>query len=268
MQCYLISNITRNPRPNSNEKGVYTLKEEYLNSYSPYFYHYVKSEKTKSEEQQLSLKTNPNEKFFKPSALPKLRTTFNRIENLLDSEVLIQICFTVLNRCLSKSKYFSDGQLAKVLHLIGLALHKEKQDIDANIKNKIKLYEFKFLEKTVQEKTDNNNLIELINKVVAAVTTNQYKLLSQWILEYAQSLKDQKFATQVESSELSQGGSEQTESVGSESTSGPRRSGSPEDGGIGKEKRKNLLAEKRRAKILAQLNKQQKNFIQNNKVSG
>ena len=141
--------VFKSPRPNSNEKGVYTLREEFLAQYSPYFYHYAKAEKTKSEEQQLSLKTRENDKFFKPCSLPRVRQAFGAIEHLLDSDLFIQICATVLKRSLDKaSKCYSDGQLAKVLHLIGLALHKEKNDIDDNANNAIKLYRFKFLEKT------------------------------------------------------------------------------------------------------------------------
>lgn len=103
------------PRPNSNEKGVYSLKEEYRAQYSPYFYHYVKAEKTKSEEEQLGLKARESDKFFKPCAPPRVRPTFGAIEHLLDSHLFIQICVTVLKRSLDKTtRYFSDGQLAKV----------------------------------------------------------------------------------------------------------------------------------------------------------
>jgi E3 ubiquitin-protein ligase UBR2 len=253
--------VFKPPRPSSNEKGVYTLREQFHAQYSPYFYHYVKAEKTKSEEAQLALKTRDSDKFFKPSPLPRLRSTFAAIEHLLDADLFIKICVTVLRRSLDKTCwYFSEGQLAKVLHLIGLALHKEKIDIDDNAKNTIKMYTFKFLEKTVQ-KSSKPNLLELLAECSSQLVTNQYKLLSMWILDYTQALKDKKF---VSESSLSEAAASPDETASTSS----RRSNSPtEDGGVQKEKRKNLVAEKRRAKILAQLNKQQKNFIQNNKVS-
>ncbi len=37
----------RNSAPSSTAKGVYELKPEYQSCYSPYFYHYSRSEKTK-----------------------------------------------------------------------------------------------------------------------------------------------------------------------------------------------------------------------------
>lgn len=255
--------VFKNPRPNSNEKGVYMLKDEYRSKYSPYFYHYIKSEKTKSEEQQLSLKTSINEKFFKPCDLPSFRAPFGNIEKLLQSDIFIQIIITVFQRCLNKSKLYSDGQLAKVLHLMGLALHKEKLDIGKNKSNKT--YEFNFLEKSVLDMDSELNLINLLNKVILTITTNQYKLLSMWILEYAQSLKNLKFETISKGVELMQTSEESTE-LGQESSAKTSESLGADDVGVQKEKRKNLIAEKRRAKILAQLNKQQKSFIQNNKV--
>lgn len=146
-----------------------------------------------------------------------------------------------------------------MLHLVGLALHKENSDIEDNAKNTIKLYTFKFLEKAVQTETK-PSLLELLGECSSQLVTNQYKLLSLWILEYTHSLKDRKF---VSESSTSSTAADTGDTAGTS-----RRSGSPtEDGGVQKEKRKNLVAEKRRAKILAQLNKQQKNFIQNNKVS-
>lgn len=110
--------VFKNSAPTSNAKGVYELKEEYANYYSPYFYHYVKAEKTKSEEYQLSLKKNEKEKFFKPSRLPSLTELFAHIPHLLDSDVFIRILFTILKRFLNKSKFSSEGQLARVSLLL------------------------------------------------------------------------------------------------------------------------------------------------------
>lgn len=114
--------VFKNPRPNSNEKGVYELKEDQRASYSPYYYHYVKSEKTKSEEEQLALCKQANEKFFKPSELPALRDTFANIDKLLESDMFIQIVFCVLRRAISKFNLHSDGQLAKVCKILTIEM--------------------------------------------------------------------------------------------------------------------------------------------------
>ena len=132
-----------------------------------------------------------------------------------------------------------------------MALHQEKLDID---KSDSTASGFKFLEKTVlatlnqtDETSENTNLIKLLNKVVCASTTDQYRLLAMWNLEYAQRLTN--LRTKV-------GGKQ---GAGDES---PKETQSEE---LQKEKRKNVIAEKRRAKVLAQLNQQQKKFIQSHK---
>lgn len=128
----------RGSAPNSNAKGVYELKQEYQDFYSPYFYHYTRTEKTKvcfefyskikiilkrnhlffyskkSEEYQLSLKKSDKEKFFKPPKLPPLSDLYTNMRHLLDSDVFVRIVFCTLRRIASKSKYASEGQLVRV----------------------------------------------------------------------------------------------------------------------------------------------------------
>ncbi len=239
--------VFRNPRHNSSEKGVYELKDEYRKNYSPYFYHYIKSEKTKSEEEQLSQIKLENDKFFRPCELPKLKKPFEKIDFLLSSDTFIQIVFCVLKRALSNSSTFSDGQLAKILHLIGLAFHREKQEIDSNSEL------FNFISKTCNN--DDENLLILLKRVQEMATTaEQFKLLCNWLIDYGQILKRSKFSKMI---------TDESSIVQARTSNSP-----PSDsGGTIKDKRKsNVIAEKRRAKILAQLNKQQKNFMQNNKV--
>ncbi len=254
--------VFRNPRHNSSEKGVYELKDEFRKSYSPYFYHYVKSEKTKSEEEQLGLQKSPNEKFFKPCELPKLKQPFAAIDHLLDSDLFVQIVLCVLKRGLAKSSLFSDGQLAKVLHLIGLAFHREKQDIDSNTGINNTEWGFNFISKACISESDEENLLSLVDRVQEVATTaEQYKLLCRWLGDYGHALKGSKFSKMTATTT--------TTTVEDISAAQARSSNSPpsDSGGIVKDKRKaNVIAEKRRAKILAQLNKQQKNFIQNNKA--
>ena len=139
------------------------------------------------------------------------------------------------------------------MHLIGLALHQEKLEIDKSDSTESG---FKFLEKTVlvtlnktDETSENTNLIKLLNKVISASTTDQYKLLAMWNLEYAQRLTN--LRTKIHAENGKQAGDESPKETQTEE--------------LQKEKRKNVIAEKRRAKVLAQLNQQQKKFIQSHK---
>jgi len=137
--------VFKTSAPTSQAKGVYELKEEYLQMYSPYFYHYVRSDKTKSEEQQLSLKKNEKDKFFKPARLASLTKLFEKMTNLLtklfekmtnllDSDIFVRITFTIIKKFINKSKYSSEGQLARVIYFYYFYYsHTEYTDFHTNI---------------------------------------------------------------------------------------------------------------------------------------
>lgn len=145
-------------------------------------------------------------------------------------------------------------------------MYEEQNDVDQTEESK-----FKFLDKTVSNlkimtlktssatdlfaiksfKSDgsNLNLFKQLEDLIAIESlADQYKLLATWLNDYAKRLVKLKSKlsgeqTSKEEAEISDEQSEETQA---------------------KEKRKNLIAEKRRAKIMAQLNQQQKNFIRNN----
>ncbi len=170
--------------------------------------------------------------------------------------------------------------------MIGLALYEEQNDLDKNFVNENATYTFKFLEKSVSNskkslfsiksfKTD-ETLLKILNETISTVTTEPYKLLAVWILDYAQKLlklkskideqKQQAFAST--SSFTTSGGADEarsSSSLSNELLGQTSAQASMETEQMQKEKRKNLIAEKRRAKILAQLNKQSTNFIESNK---
>jgi hypothetical protein len=264
----------KNSTSSSTSKGVYELKPEYQSYYSPYFYHYVKSERTKSEEYQLSLKKEEKDKFFKPPRLPPLTNLFKNLIHLLDSDLFIRIVFIILRRFNNKSNLGSEGQLIRLLHLIGLALHEEQDDVDKNFDsfntNETASCNFKFLEKTILNNPNSSNkkstslfsiksfktednLTKMLNETVKVLTTESYKHLANWILDYSQRLLklkhkiDQQKQNNTEDTAKISTASQLTEQEASDEIT----------------KRKNLIAEKRRAKIMSQMNKQQKDFIKN-----
>jgi hypothetical protein len=177
----------------------------------------------------------------------------------------------------------------KLLHLIGLALYEEQNDLDKNFVNENATYTFKFLEKSISNsekslfsiksfKTD-ETLLKTLSETIETVTTEPYKLLAVWILDYSQKLlklktkiDEQKQLTFASTTSFNTSGSG-TGAVQDEARSSSSLSNEPQTSSqasmeteqMQKEKRKNLIAEKRRAKIMAQLNKQSNNFIESNK---
>ncbi|CAF0875440.1 unnamed protein product [Brachionus calyciflorus] len=250
-------------KTSTTSRGVYELKEEYQIYYSPYFYHYSRSDKSKSEEYQLSLKKDESLKFFKPPRHPPLTPIFSNITHLLDCDVFIKLILCILRRQAQKSKLVTDGIILRILHLIGLALHEEQDDIDTNVQDQATMtYKFKFLEKSILNnnkksslfsiksfKTE-DNLLKILTDLIAMPNNEAFKNLAKWINEYSQKLLQLKH-------KIDQQKTQSTEE-------GP--SSIQEEEKALKEKRKNEIAEKRRAKIMAQLNLQSKIFIEKNMI--
>uniref|UniRef100_A0A6E8V8A1 E3 ubiquitin-protein ligase n=1 Tax=Anopheles coluzzii TaxID=1518534 RepID=A0A6E8V8A1_ANOCL len=116
-------------KPNSAEKrGVYILKPEYNSWYNLYFYHYSKEDKSRSEERQRLQKKEKNELVCcPPPTLPKLTQIFSTIPTLLQCDVMLKVMHVVMTRALDlRSVSFTEGQLQRVLHLIGYALQEEE----------------------------------------------------------------------------------------------------------------------------------------------
>uniref|UniRef100_A0A0A9XCN8 E3 ubiquitin-protein ligase n=1 Tax=Lygus hesperus TaxID=30085 RepID=A0A0A9XCN8_LYGHE len=109
-------------------KGVYEIKNEYLDRYNVFFYHYTKEELSKSEEVQRKLRKSVNGlECCPPPVLPPLTDAFSMVSNLLQCDVMLHIMNITLDRAINlRARSFSEAQLHKVLHLIGYALHEEE----------------------------------------------------------------------------------------------------------------------------------------------
>ncbi|XP_041778296.1 E3 ubiquitin-protein ligase UBR1 [Anopheles merus] len=125
----VIDDVAVFEKPNSAEKrGVYILKPEYNSWYNLYFYHYSKEDKSRSEERQRLQKKEKNELVCcPPPTLPKLTQIFSTIPTLLQCDVMLKVMHVVMTRALDlRSVSFTEGQLQRVLHLIGYALQEEE----------------------------------------------------------------------------------------------------------------------------------------------
>lgn len=183
------------------------------------------------------------------------------MNHLLDCDVFIKIVFCLLRRQINKSKLCTDGQIQRLLHLVGLALYEEQDDVDKNIQTleSNQAYLFKFLEKSVLNKKKNSlfsiksfktedNLVKLLENLINISNNESYKQMAVWINDYALKLLKLKHKIdQQKSQHICEGTSKVEEEKAMT------------------EKRKNEIAEKRRAKILAQLNLQSKKFIESHK---
>ena len=158
------------------------------------------------------------------------------------------------------------------MHLVGLALHEEQADIDSQENLENPTYSFKFIEKSIinfkrpssglfsfkSSKTE-ESLLKYLNEIaVSPNLPDQLKLLANWTIDYAQRLLKIKNKSnyQPKSADEKESGSKSEETTTSKDAD--EEAARIESENI---KRKNQIAEKRRAKVLAQFNQMQKNFI-------
>ncbi|XP_060594831.1 E3 ubiquitin-protein ligase UBR2-like isoform X1 [Ruditapes philippinarum] len=221
-------------------KGKYELKPEFLSSYNPYFYHYTKTDKSKSEEAQVKRKKENNEsQALPPPVPPKFKPQFAPIMNLLQCDVMIYLMELILTRAAAtRSRSLSETQLERILHLIGIALHEQRRAItDGNT-------EFDFLSKA---KKDGKCIQTLLESIVNShnFTHDSIRDLVTWTLKTLSEVRQMK--------------NEPVSMDTVEKVSSPR----DEKAKAAREK-KRIAAEKRRQKIMAQMSQMQKNFIKDN----
>ncbi|KAL5008356.1 hypothetical protein ScPMuIL_013937 [Solemya velum] len=222
-------------------KGKYELKEECYAQYNPYFFHYSRSEQSESVENQMKRKRQEggSDLALPPPVPPDLRPQFISIRNLLHSDIMMHIFHLILNRTgATRSRSWSEAQLERVFHLIGLALHEQLRALKENDVS------FHFLTKATVE---NNSILSKLEKLVwhPNVSHDSVKNLLTWLLKmFAEVRKYRNETVCMDTLEkLSSTSDKKLE----------------ED-----KKRKAELAAKRRAKIMAQMSAMQKNFIKEN----
>eukprot|EP00106_Octopus_bimaculoides_P013402 XP_014780844.1 PREDICTED: E3 ubiquitin-protein ligase UBR2-like [Octopus bimaculoides] len=220
-------------------KGHYELKPEYCEQYNPYFYHYSRSEQSKSEESQMKKKKQAGEdRALPPPAPPRFCKLFAGVRNVLSCDVMIHIMTIVLSRTAAeRSRSWSETQFERVVHLIGLALHEQKAAYENN-------EPFEFLAKATK---DGQNILKLLHSVVGSenLTQEYQSKLLKWVLN--------KFAA-VRKME------NEFESISSINNLSSTYDVKREQ----EKKKKAELAAKRRQRIMSQLSAMQRSFIQDN----
>ncbi|XP_060531062.1 E3 ubiquitin-protein ligase UBR2 [Cylas formicarius] len=214
----------------STGKGVYELKEEYFNDFNVFFYHYTREELSKAEEAQRKRRKAAGElECCPPPKLPKLTESFALLVNLLQCDVMLHVMRTVFERCLNlRARSFSEPQLHKVLHLIGYALLEEQSG---------NYPFFRFV-----ENASKFGIFTLMEEIVKSPRIDAHKGILRWIL-----IKYQEVA-----------------SKGGQTANAQGECGAATENADNEKERRAKLAAEKRAKIMAQMQAMQKNFIKEN----
>lgn len=214
----------------SNAKGTYELLPQYYDEFNVFFYHYTREEMSKAEvAQRRRRKENGEIECCPPPQLPKVCDSFNMLVNLLQCDVMLHVIQTVFERCLNlRARSFSENQLYRALHLVGYGLQEEETGHYPF---------FRFIENATKFK-----IFELMESLLKCPRVDAHKGLLQWTLKKYHQITNM----EVVSLDIQ------------------KDSGATEESDVSEKERRAKLAASRRAKIMAQLAAQQKNFIKEN----
>lgn len=120
-----------------------------------------------------------------PPVLPELTERFKPLRTLLTCKVFMHIVQVILERiCDENNRPFSENQYEKVLHLVGVALHEEKRDLD---QEEIK-EDDKFSFTKAAEKSD---FIKLLKNSAQSVAIESNRNLTDWLLQKFEEIVEQ-----------------------------------------------------------------------------
>ena len=122
-----VANFKRGQSSSKIGNGRYELKPEFYNDYNVFFYRYSRESQSKSEETQRHRKKAAGQpECTPPPTPPKLTKQFMPLLRIMESEVFISLIRLILDRADNlRSRCFSEAQVHKALHMIGICLLEE-----------------------------------------------------------------------------------------------------------------------------------------------
>lgn len=240
----VIMEVANFKMPQGPGVGKYELKLEFYKCFNPFYYHYTREEQSKAEEVQMKRRKQLCEEVCCPPPVPpEFMPHFEIITNILQCDVMLHVMKLVLTRTPNlHCSAFSETQLEKVLHLIGLALHEEERAIKSRKDDSVFLF---------TSKANSHGFMSLLEECLVCprvdVCGEPQKDLISWVIakfKFVESLRTRNDEQMQEAAVA--------EAEASASTS--RNSAKDR-------KRKTEMAAARRTRIMAQMSAMQKSFI-------
>ena len=231
----------KKPVAGSSAQGRFELKPEFYQEYNVFYYRYSREHQSRSEESQRQRKKANNEPECNPPPCPpKFASQFQPMLKIMSSEVFLHILSLILERADNlRSRCFSEDQVHKALHIIGICLLEEERDhaIAQELVSDDYLVNFTLNSQKFE-------LYEKMKRLVGSQRIESHKELLNWTINTWQRVSG--MVTKMEVVEEIK--NEVIEEV-------------IED----KETLKKRLAAERRKKVMDQMKNAQKNFMKENK---
>uniref|UniRef100_A0A8C9W3E4 E3 ubiquitin-protein ligase n=1 Tax=Scleropages formosus TaxID=113540 RepID=A0A8C9W3E4_SCLFO len=249
----VIDSVASFKKPGVTGRGLYELRPECAKQFNLYFHHYSRADQSKAEEAQRKLKRqNGEDSALPPPVLPPLCPLFASLVNLLQCDVLLAMLGTVLQWAVEPSGgHWSESMLQRVLHLIGMALLEEQQQLENSIEENDVGFNFTLkISRPGEAPSNTPSILALLETLQNAPHLEVHKDMIRWILKTVAAIKTMRERTTT---------APETDAVGQSQEETVR------DKDKAERKRKAEMARLRREKIMAQMSEMQRHFINENK---
>ncbi|XP_067901224.1 E3 ubiquitin-protein ligase UBR2 isoform X1 [Heterodontus francisci] len=249
----VIESVASFKKPGLTGRGLYELKPECSKEFNVFFYHYSRADQSKAEEAQRKLrKQNGEDTALPPPVLPHFCPLFASLVNILQSDVYLYILRTVLQWVVEPNGHaWTESMLQRVLHLIGMALREEKQQIESASADSDFTFNFTSKVSRPGEAPENApSILAMLETLQNSPHLEVYKDMIKWILKLFGVIKKMR---------------ERNNSAPVVETEGHGVEECLRDKDKADRKRKAEIARLRREKIMAQMSEMQRHFIDENR---
>ncbi|KAM4690769.1 E3 ubiquitin-protein ligase UBR1 [Rhinophrynus dorsalis] len=251
----LINKVATFKKPGVSGHGVYELRDEYLDQFNVFFYHYTKTQRSKAEHTQKKRRKQENSsEALPPPPPPDFCPGFRNVSNLLNCDIMMHILRTILQRAaVEEPNTWTEAMIQMVLHIIALGLLEEKRQLQESSEEEVS---FDFYHKATRVGSSDLNaesVATLLEKLKHVTQLEAQKDMISWLLQMFETVKG-----------LREKSSSQTALPTSSSSVKADEGQTPQE--KEKRKRKAEAARLHRQKIMAQMSALQKNFIETNKL--
>ncbi|CAB1343582.1 unnamed protein product [Coregonus sp. 'balchen'] len=241
-------------KPGVTGRGLYELRPECAKQFNLYFHHYSRADQSKAEEAQRKLKRqNGEDTALHPPVLPLFSPLFASLVNILQCDVLLGMLGAVLQWAVEPSGgHWSESMLQRVLHLIGMGLLEEQQQLENSSEDNDVSFNFTLkISRPGEAPSNTASVLALLENLQNAHHLEVHKDMIRWILKTVASIKTIRELTAFTCTVTASGSHGQEEMVC--------------DKDKAERKRKMEMARLRREKIMAQMSEMQRHFINENK---
>uniref|UniRef100_A0A3Q3JHU5 E3 ubiquitin-protein ligase n=1 Tax=Monopterus albus TaxID=43700 RepID=A0A3Q3JHU5_MONAL len=250
----VIDSVASFKSPGVTGRGLYELRPEWNRYFNLYFYHYSRADQSKAEEAQRKLRRqNGEDTALPPPPPPPFCPLFASLVNLLQCDVLLAVEGAVLQWAVEPSGGgWTESMLQRVLHLVGMALLEEQQQLENNSGDEDVTFNYTSkITRPGEAPSTSGSVLALLESLQNAPHLEVHKDIITWILKMVSNIKTMRERTSSTSMVNISPGQGLEEMV--------------RDKDKAERKRKAEMARLRREKIMAQMSEMQKHFINENK---